>query len=128
MSEHIPEPIPRDWLPEPTAPASEEVLWERRLRSLMHSADARLASLREGAPSWREILGAWWRPAAGLTVAASLALALLFGAGSTNAEPSPGDVALAAAVSGGEPAALWAALGSEADPVLAVIALGGDIR
>jgi len=128
MSERAPEPLPRELLPDATAPVAEEALWEARLRNLMTAAEPALAGLRRKTPRWWEILAAWWRPVAGLAGAAVAALLVMIATAAPHGEPAPGAVALAAAATDGAPAALWAALGSEADPVLAAILLEGGAQ
>lgn len=128
MSEHVPEPLPRELLPEATAPVTEEALWDERLRNLMAAAEPALAELRRETPPWWEILAAWWRPVAGLVGAAVTALLIVVATAAPRGERAPGAVALAAAATDGAPAALWAALGSEANPVLAAIVLEGGTQ
>jgi len=125
MSEHIPEPLPPEVLPHPTAPATDDALWDHRLASLMRAAEPALAELRRDTPRWWEILAAWWRPAAAVAGAAAALLVIVLGTVRPGDEHDTGAVALAVAASDGAPAVLWAALGSEADPVLAAIALEG---
>lgn len=135
----IPDPLPREWLPDSTVPPEEDVTyWEGRRQALMAEAEAVLAEYRRPRPSWSswlEALASRWRPAAAgaLAVAASAVLALALGGGRTPPAPNPGSVVLSAVVSEGEPAALWTAEGVEADPTLALLALeagtqreGGD--
>lgn len=126
--ERMPDPLPEDWLPEPTTGSGDEAPWEERVRRIMAAAESRLRELegtgRAAAPrpaGWWEV-GRWWRPAAALAAAAVLALVL------TRPPPpetaaSRGSPALAAVASDGEPSSLWEAAGSEAHPVLALIAL-----
>jgi len=115
-------------LPDATAPVAEEALWEGRLRNLMTAAEPALAELRRETPHWWEILAAWWRPAAGLVGAAVAALLIVVATAAPRGERAPGAVALAAAATDGAPAALWAALGSEANPALAAIVLEGGTQ
>jgi hypothetical protein len=63
----------------------------------------------------------WLKPAATLT-AASIALLLLIER-SAFPEPPPGSLALDLVASAGDPVTLWGALGVQADPVLAWIAI-----
>jgi hypothetical protein len=128
MSNHESEPLPRSLLPDATAPASDEALWEDRLQTLMRAAEPALAELRRETPRWWELLAAWWRPAAGLVGAAVAALLIVVATAAPRGERAPGAVALAAAATDGAPAALWTALGSQADPVLAAIALEGGTQ
>lgn len=124
-NEKLPEPLPRDRLPAATPPLADEPIWEDRLARLMDAAEPRLAGLRTGRIPWWSVLGAWWRPVAGFAAAAAVALIAFLPAAPAGNEPQPVSVALAATLGDGEPATLWAALGSEADPVLASIALEG---
>ncbi len=126
-----PEKLPRESLPDsPIAPPENRVYWEARIQQLMTAAEPALARYRRhGAEpmAWWHALAQSWRPAmaGGLALAAGVLLALVVGAGERTAPP-PGDPALAAVVSDGEPAALWAAVDREADPVLALIALDAE--
>lgn len=133
--ERMPDPLPEGWLPEPAAEAGGEDLWEERVRRVVAAAEPRLRELeragRAPAPTaverpagWREV-GRWWRPAAALATAAVLAL-FLASPTPPEAPVSRGSPALAAVASDGEPASLWGAAGSEAHPVLALIALEGE--
>lgn len=122
----LPAPLPRHWLPDAThPPGSDDSIWEDRLQRLMDAAEPGLSSLRTHGSPWWAVLGAWWRPTAVLA-AAAVALVVLLPTAPASLEHPRGALALAAAVSEGEPAALWTALGSEADPVLALIVLEGE--
>jgi len=130
MTEHTPDPLPREWLPQPVGPAHQvdEALWEARLQRLTAAAEPALARLRAPAISWWSVLAAWWRPmvsAAALgTAAAALALLLhLPPPPRGTAKPPAGTATLSVVVGDGQPAALWVGLGAQADPALALIAL-----
>jgi hypothetical protein len=123
----VPEPLPRNWLPEPL-PADGEPAWELRVDRIMTSLEpglGRLATLaRSTAAPWWEVMGSWWRPAAGMAAAA--AALLLFAARQAPPTGAGGDaVTLGLIATGGDPVAIWAASGIEADPVLALIAWEG---
>ncbi len=132
MSERIPERLPPEWLPDPVAPPGDEEdapVWEWRLRRLVAAAEPRLARLRARETPWWSGLAAWWRPVTAAAVAAAAALILGLRLAPERLEAPPrGTLALSAVVSEGEPAALWIAVGSEADPVLALLALEGEAR
>lgn len=128
------DPLPPDWLPEPSVPSADDPAWEARARRVVRAADPELErrraesasragerSGRSGEAGWWTGLGRWLGPAAGLAAAAALLLAAL-GPGPSAREPAT-SAALAAAATDGDPAALWRAAGTEADPVLALIAL-----
>jgi hypothetical protein len=138
MSKKIPDRLPADWLPEPVAPASgDAAAWQHRLDRLMSVAEPTLAELartatspgpacRPAAPSWWQLLAARWRPA--LSAAALAAAALLLALRLlpvTPATSTPTAFALTAVAGAGEPAALWQAMGAEAEPTLARIVLQG---
>lgn len=123
------DPLPPAWLPEPSAPAEGDPGREALARRIVRAAGPRLEQLaaespaqpRRPAPWWAD-LGAWLRPAAGL--AAAVAVLLL----ATEPWRGPADMdrsspTLAALVTDGDPAALWRAAGTDAHPVLALIAL-----
>lgn len=132
-NEHVPDPIPREWLPaSPVAPEQDETYWNARLRSLMGEAEPVLAEYRRPRRrvSWLDALATRWRPAVGgaFAFAASLVLALVLGAGRGGSQaqgtrPEPRAMVLATVVSGGEPAVLWRSAGVPADPTLALMAL-----
>lgn len=122
------DPLPPDWLPEPAGPSEGSAAWEAEVRRVVEAAAPRLEARRSddgaadpgGSGAWAG-LGRLLRPAAGLAAAATLAL---FAVGPERADRPPSrSAALAAVASGGEPVALWRASGTEADPVLALIAL-----
>jgi hypothetical protein len=107
-----PRPLPREWLPEATAPEGAPE-WEARLERITALAEP---ALRRLAGPWSSLLGVWWKPAAALVAAAALALAL---------SPDGQDASLPLSVIArdGGPLVLWERVGIEADPVLALIAL-----
>ena len=129
--EEMPDPLPGEWLPEAaSADSGDAPSWSARESEILRAAEPRLQELREQAgsgrhmesgPGWLE-MARWWRPAAGLAVAAVLAL-LLTSPVRPEATEAAGSSALGAIVSGGEPTSLWQAVGSEAHPVLALITL-----
>jgi len=126
-SDRATEPLPRKWLPEPL-PADGETAWELRVDRIMTSLEpglSRLAALsRLETTPWWEVMGSWWRPAAGMAAAA--AVLLLFAA--RQAPPTEGDpdaVTLGLIATSGDPVAIWATSGADADPVLALIAWEG---
>lgn len=147
MTERRPEGLPREWLPEPVAPArgGDAAEWERRLQRLMRAAEPTLAELAHTAESpapaprrtadagspWWAVLAGRWKPAlAGAALAAVVAVLGLRLVPGPAAEPStePGAFTLTAVAGGGEAAALWQGLGVEADPVLAHLVLQGGSR
>lgn len=130
--DRMPDPLPESWLPEPAIDAEDEADREARVRRIMASAEPRLRELARRGPmadpstapagaGWLD-LGRWWRPAAVLAAAAALVL-LLTRPAPPEVAPPAGSAALGAVVTEGEPASLWEAAGSEAHPVLALIAL-----
>lgn len=128
MTEHVPEPLPREWLPAPLGPAGADAApWEARLQRLAAAAGPALARLRARPLPWWSVLAARWKPLAGAAAATAAGLTLvLYLTASPAPRPAAGAPTISAVVSGGEPAALWAALGAQADPALALIALNGD--
>ncbi|MFQ6046830.1 MAG: hypothetical protein ACE5PT_10830 [Gemmatimonadales bacterium] len=129
MNDRIPDPLPREWLPEAVAPrgSTDRELWEVRLRRLMRSAEPRLERLGSLGAPWWTLLAAWWKPTLGMAGAAAVILALLVSTVTGGAPAAPeGSPTLAAVAGDGEPAALWIGLGGDADPVLAAIALEGN--
>lgn len=129
MSKKIPEPLPSDWLPEPRTRVElddPEVL-ESRIRRLMAAAEPTLASYRTGELGWWQALIQYWQPATATALASAIAVVLLLGPGGQSPGPPPtDDLVLTAAASDGDPAALWTAIGEQADPVLALIALAEE--
>lgn len=133
MTQHTPDPLPRQWLPDPVGPAhpADEAPWEARLQGLMAAAEPTLARLRASAIPWWSVLAAWWRPlvSAAALGAAAAGLALL-----PRVPPrrtvttAAGTATLSVVVGNGEPAALWAGVGAEADPALALIVWHGGQR
>lgn len=120
------DPLPREWLPD-ALPPENHVVWEARASRIVTSAEREWVvrpSAGAGAAPWLLEMGKWLRPAAALAAAA---IGLLFVMPDSPAEIEPGqsadEMALDLVASGGEPAALWGALGVPADPVLALLAL-----
>jgi hypothetical protein len=132
MTDHTPNPLPREWLPDPAGPAhpTDEAAWEARLRRLALAAEPALARLRTQPVPWWSALAAWWKPLVVAAAVAALAgVMLLPRLAPTPRTRSNAGVATISAIAGhGAPAALWAGLGSEADPALALITLSGDER
>jgi hypothetical protein len=127
----VPRALPRDWLPDPQPPEGAP-MWEARTRRIMAVAGPELRRLRSGGSpdevTWWSRTGLWWKPAAALA-AASTALLLLVGRPAVFPEPPPGSIPLGLVASDGDPVTLWRALGIQADPVLALIAIRkqGDV-
>ena len=117
-----PAPLPRGWLPDAT-PREGTPLWEITVARVVAATEMRGSTLLDP-PAWPSVLGSWWRPAAALAVAAG-ALLLVSPAEPPSPQPRAGEVPLSVVATEGDPAALLAGLGVEADPVLALIALGG---
>ncbi len=120
------DPLPRDWLPE-ALPPENHVVWETRASRILLTADRESLdrrSERVGAAPWLWEIGSWLRPAAALA-AAALGLLFVWPDSRASADPARAadEMALGLVASGGEPAALWAALGVPADPVLALLTL-----
>ena len=108
-----PRPLPRTWLPDATAP-EDAPEWEARLERIAVLTEPALWKL---AGSWTSLLVPWWKPAVLLAAAAALAVAV---------SPDGQDASLPLSVIArdGGPLVLWERVGVEADPVLALIALG----
>jgi len=124
----LPDPLPREWLPESPVPPEEDAeYWEGRVRTLMAEATPALAAHRTASPrsvSWLDALGARWRMAtAGAFALAASAVAALVLSGEHRGAPDPRAMVLGAVVGKGEPAALWEGAGVAADPTLAILAL-----
>jgi hypothetical protein len=120
------DPLPREWLPD-ALPPENHVVWDSRASRILTSAEHvwRVPhSSGAGAAPWLREMGGWLRPAAALA-AAAVALLLVLPDASADIEPAQAadQMALGLVASGGEPAALWAALGVPADPVLALLTL-----
>ncbi|MEQ1858051.1 MAG: hypothetical protein ABL963_16470 [Longimicrobiales bacterium] len=123
---HPIDPLPRDWLPEALAPESHAV-WDASTARVLASAEREWSIRASGVPgvaSWLSEMGGWLRPVA-MLAAAAVVLALVLTDRPTLMAPSQAAdaMALQLVASGGEPFALWAALGVPADPVLALLAL-----
>jgi hypothetical protein len=119
--------LPQGWLPDPN-PSEGDPKWDEKIERIMAAAGPELRTLRSrrsaAEVTWWSRMGLWWKPAASLA-AASTALVLLVER-PASAEPPPGSLALGFVVSDGDPVTLWGALGIQADPVLALIAIGGQ--
>jgi hypothetical protein len=118
-------PLPREWLPDGVEAEGHEV-WEARTARVLAftSLEWRRAEGRARAMPWLTEVGHWVGPAAALAAAA--AALLLVGsnrAATLGRTPQADAVALSLVATGGDPVALWAALGVNADPVLALLTL-----
>jgi hypothetical protein len=120
-----PAPLPRGWLPEAT-PREGTPLWEITVVRVMAATEMRASTLLDLRPpsAWPSVLGSWWRPAAALAAAAA-ALLWMIPTEPSSPLPGAGELPLSVMATKGDPAALLAGLGVEADPVLALIALEG---
>lgn len=125
-----PDPLPPEWLPEPAGPPADDPEWDALARNIVEAAEPRLRRLRErpqarpaerDLPWWSEV-ERWLRPAAALAAAAVL-LAVLVGPRAPEAESPAGSAVLETVAADGDPSALWRAGGSDAHPVLALVAL-----
>lgn len=118
-------PLPLGWLPDPQ-PAEGDPKWDERIEGILAAAGPELRTLRSRRSTaeviWWSGMGLWWKPAAALA-AASAALLLLVGRPAVFPGPSPGSIPLGLVASAGDPVMLWRALGVQADPVLALIAI-----
>jgi len=129
MKQNKPERIPPEYLPGSGGEAdhNDEALFESRISRLVEAAEPTLERYREGQTGWWQPLADYWQPA---TVAAFAGTAALFFAYSfthvSQQVPTMANLAIVAAASDGNPASLWSAVGQEADPVLAVIALARE--
>ena len=125
-----PHTLPPSWLPDPQPPDGA-VRWEAATRRIMAAAEPELRRLRSrggaaaGASWWSE-MGLWWRPAAAVAAAAAAALLVLLERSTAVPGPAPGSVPLGLVASDGDPVTIWRAVGIEADPVLARIAIQGS--
>jgi hypothetical protein len=115
------EPLPREWLPEAVAPEGDAV-WEARAERIVGAAESEWARFDARTTPWIPAIGGWLRPAVALAAGAA---ALLFAVSDrvARAVPAADALALGVVVANGDPAALWAALGVSADPVLALLTL-----
>lgn len=129
MKRNKPERIPSEYLPGSGRESDQNdgALFESRISRLVEAAEPTLERYREGQTGWWQPLADYWQPA---TVAAFAGTAAIFFAYSftyvSQQVPTPGNLALVAVASDGNPASLWSAVGKEADPVLAVIALAKE--
>jgi hypothetical protein len=120
------DPLPRDWLPD-ALPPENHVVWEGRASRILTSTEGEWRVRRSAgvdAAPWLWEMGNWLRPAAALA-AAAVGLLVVVPDSPADIEPAQAadEMALGLVASGGEPAALWAALGVPADPVLALLTL-----
>ncbi|MGH7576751.1 MAG: hypothetical protein ACREM1_16710, partial [Longimicrobiales bacterium] len=128
-----PLPLPREWLPA-AAPPEDASEWEAGARRILAAAEPSLWRLSERRPAvdatWSMQMGSWWKPAAVMAAAAGAAVAVLvlidpFGSALA---ADRGSVSLSVVAAEGDPVALWEALGIEADPVLARIAIQEPVK
>jgi hypothetical protein len=122
-------PLPHDWLPAPQ-PSEGDRTWDERIERIMAAAGPELRTLRSrcaAGAAWWSVMGLWWKPAAALAVASTTLLLLM--ERPAFAERPRGSLALGFVASAGDPVTLWGALGVQADPVLAWIAIReqGDV-
>jgi hypothetical protein len=126
-----PRPLPRGWLPDPYSPEGDPK-WDQSVERIMVAARPELRRLRSersaAEVTWWSMMALWWKPAAALATA-SAAILVLVGRPRVPPEPPPGSIPLGLVASDGDPVTLWGALGIQADPVLAQIAIReqGDI-
>ena len=122
-----PRPLPRDWLPEATPPEGAPE-WEIRQERILAAAEPALRRLEKWGSqteaTWSTTFGSWWRVAAAMATAA-VALLFMLRPAAIVRESGDSRVPLSVVAAEGEPFALWAGLGIDADPVLALIALEG---
>src|SRR5687767_11377428 len=122
------QPLPREWLPDASAREGAPE-WDVTLQRILAAAEPSLRQLQDASTasdvSWSAVLASWWRPAAAIAAAAALLL-LLDGRDTENR--AQGGVPLTVMAAQGEPFALWQSVGTEADPVLALIALQQEGR
>jgi hypothetical protein len=128
-SEHsAPRPLPPGWLPDPNPP-DRDPQWDQRIERIMAAAGPELRRLRSrrsaAEVTWWSVMALWWKAAGALAVA-STALLLVVGRPAASPELPPGSIPLDLVASDGDPVALWRALGIQADPVLAQIAIRGQ--
>ncbi|MBI4421972.1 MAG: hypothetical protein HY560_14200 [Gemmatimonadetes bacterium] len=119
-----PQALPRDWLPDPH-PSEDAPVWDTRARRIMAAAGPELRRLKgrrsAAEVSWWSMMALWWKSAA--AVAAVATALLLVQRPAAFPEPPPGSIPLGLIAADGEPVTLWGALGIQADPVLALIAI-----
>jgi hypothetical protein len=126
MSQKIPERLPDELLPGPGASADldDPQVLEMRIRRLVRAGEPTLERYRAGQIGWWQALSFYWQPVTAAALAGTAALVITLGfASAPHNVPATRDIALVAAASDGNPVALWAAAGQQADPVLALIAL-----
>ena len=129
MNNDVPDPLPPEWLPAPTAsPTSDDAeVWEDRIGRLMAAAEPTLARYRVATlPRWGSARQRWnLVVGSALAAAASLAVSLGLGAPTPAAAPS-NDLVLVAAVSESDPTLFRDAINAETDPVLGMITVVGE--
>ncbi|HUF51003.1 MAG TPA: hypothetical protein VMN60_09235 [Longimicrobiales bacterium] len=118
-SENTIPPLPRDLLPDATAPANAPG-WQDRLERIVALNEPQLQRLRaQNEMHWSTQLGHWWKAAAAIVLAATALLLAL----ERPAARGQTELPLSVMAADGEPFAIWTGVGLEADPVLALIAL-----
>lgn len=127
MTTQRPDPLPRDWLPDPAGPGAEDTeTWDDRVRRVVARADSRLdrraRERRHAETPWWDALGRQWRSAAALAAAAGLLLALA-PSPPANRGRTDASMVLAAVASDGEPVSVWRAAARSGNPVLAALVL-----
>jgi hypothetical protein len=119
-----PRPLPADWLPNPS-PREDSAAWRHLRDRIVENAAGELSRLSPGRATedatWYGIMAAWSRPAAAMAAAA--ALLLVIGQRAPRPQQPADSLPLSVLAAGGEPYALWHGVGTEADPVLALIAI-----
>lgn len=113
------------WLPDPVPP-EEDPEWGRRVARILVAAEPRFARMAGGTPqateTWLSEMGGWWRPVAAFAAAAVAFLLFVTEAPRPGTDAiEPDAMVLTILASNGDPAAIWAALGVPADPVLALL-------
>lgn len=118
-------PLPREWLRDGHPPESDPI-WDTKAARITAIASSELLTLSGRrsavAPTGWASIAPWWKPVAVLA-AASVTLLLLVGRSAAGRNAGRESVALGLVASNGDPATLWGALGVQADPVLAQIAI-----
>ena len=120
-----PQPLPGRWLPD-ASPPDDSPLWAARIDRIIAASAPDLqrmknARIAAAATPW-SVMGHWWKPAAALA-AASLLLFVATYRPRGSADSRAGSILLGIVASQGDPVALWGALGIEAEPVLALVAI-----
>ena len=121
--QNIPDPLPREWLPQSASAFAQGAGAERfLLRRLVNAAEPILARYREEDARWWSALAIRWRPTlAGAAAAAALVLGFAVERAVLPVRETP-DPVLAASFSDGDPSLFWN-VSEGADPVLTAVAL-----